>query len=140
MKKCGIILFDVDLKKYLLVYGKKSQKWGFPKGHMEQGETEEQTALREFMEETGLVLTKPLKKKIRFRNNIYFFVTIHTDEMYQKISIQDKNEIEMAKWFSMTDILCLNMDVCNFGLKNWINQSIEQTRYSVERTKIELKN
>ncbi len=39
------------------------QEWGIPKGHIEPGETEEQAALREISEETGLtklVLTAPL--------------------------------------------------------------------------------
>ena len=31
--------------------------WGFPKGHMEAGESETQTALREIEEETGLKVT-----------------------------------------------------------------------------------
>ena len=33
--------------------GKRGQ-WGFAKGHVEQGETEEQTAKREIFEETGI--------------------------------------------------------------------------------------
>lgn len=122
MKKCGVILFDTDCKKYLLVHGKKSQKWGFPKGHMEEGETEEQTALREFCEETGIRLEKPFERKIRYRNNIYFTVSVPSAESSHKIMIQDKNEIEMAKWFSQEDIMRLKIENCNFGLKNWINQ------------------
>ena len=31
--------------------------WVFPKGHMEEGETEHETALREIKEETGLTVT-----------------------------------------------------------------------------------
>lgn len=31
--------------------------WGFPKGHMEKGESEQETALREVKEETGLDVT-----------------------------------------------------------------------------------
>jgi len=124
MKKCGIICYDTDAKKYLLVHGVKSHKWGFPKGHMEKGETEEETALREFREETGIVITDPLKKKIRFRNNVYFLVTMRTMDLPTEIAIQDKNEIEMAKWFSEDDMLRLKIENCNFGLKNWINQNL----------------
>ncbi len=124
MKKCGIILYDSDLKKYLLVHGLKSQKWGFPKGHMEQGETEEQTAIRELQEETGIEITKPLHKKVRFRNNVYFMVSVNHSEIPAEMVIQDRNEIEMAKWFSEEDILRLKIDNCNFGLKNWVNQNL----------------
>ena len=54
-KSCGVIPFrwNGDEKEYLILL-QKSDCWSFPKGHMEAGETEEQTALRELFEETGL--------------------------------------------------------------------------------------
>lgn len=39
--------------KYLLLHYDAGH-WDFPKGHIEKGETEEQAALRELKEETGL--------------------------------------------------------------------------------------
>ena len=121
MRKCGIIIYNMDTKKYLLVYGKKSQKWGFPKGHMEKGESEEETARRELFEETGISLNQPLNSKIRFRNNIYFTVSLHTTDLSTSTSIQDTNEIECIQWFTEEDIFQLNVNQCNFGLKSWIN-------------------
>lgn len=52
-KSCGCIIID-DNNKVLLICGNKSNFWGFPKGHMEEGETEIETALREVKEEVGL--------------------------------------------------------------------------------------
>ena len=40
---------------YLLVTAKNSEEWVLPKGHVEKGEQPEQTALREVLEETGVV-------------------------------------------------------------------------------------
>jgi 8-oxo-dGTP pyrophosphatase MutT (NUDIX family) len=37
-----------------LVIRDSYKNWGFPKGHLEEGETAEQAALREVQEETGL--------------------------------------------------------------------------------------
>ncbi|MBD3304395.1 NUDIX domain-containing protein, partial [Candidatus Woesearchaeota archaeon] len=48
----GGIIFNNG--KYLLVKHKEGGHWDFPKGHAEEGETEEETALREIYEETGL--------------------------------------------------------------------------------------
>ena len=45
---------DGDLR-FLLVR-QRNGFWSFPKGHMEDGETEQETALREIREETGLDL------------------------------------------------------------------------------------
>ena len=53
---CGAVLFtklnNNDIY-YLLVQGLKGT-YGFPKGHMEQNESEKETALREIFEETGI--------------------------------------------------------------------------------------
>ena len=54
-KSCGAVVFcqkDNDIK-YLLVC-EHGGYWVFPKGHMEAGESEHETALREVKEETGL--------------------------------------------------------------------------------------
>lgn len=50
-KSCGIIVFDND--KVLLIKHNGGHM-SFPKGHVEMGETEKETAYREVMEETGI--------------------------------------------------------------------------------------
>ena len=37
-----------------MVRSKNSQSWLFPKGHIEEGETDEEAAMREITEETGI--------------------------------------------------------------------------------------
>ena len=55
-KSCGVLPYrEADgQREYLIVFERHSQCWSLPKGHMEPGETEVQTALRELQEETGL--------------------------------------------------------------------------------------
>lgn len=50
-KSCGAIIIDEDK---ILVIQQAAGHWGFPKGHVEEGETEVQTAIREIKEETNL--------------------------------------------------------------------------------------
>ena len=52
---CGAVVISREdgETRYLLI-ANPSGIWGFPKGHMEAGETERETALREIKEETGL--------------------------------------------------------------------------------------
>ena len=54
-KSCGAVIFRREGAEllYLLIRSGRTGNWGFPKGHVEPGETEEQTALREVYEETG---------------------------------------------------------------------------------------
>ncbi|MGM9680631.1 MAG: NUDIX domain-containing protein, partial [Eubacteriales bacterium] len=42
---------------YLLLLQRRSNTWSFPKGHMEAGESEAETAIREIREETGFHVT-----------------------------------------------------------------------------------
>ena len=55
---CGAVVFTrIDGEPHYVLVRAKDQPMGchgFPKGHMEAGETEEQTALREIYEEVGL--------------------------------------------------------------------------------------
>ena len=85
----GIVL---DNNKILLVRNKKSEYvdnpksfWGFPKGHMEDGEAPKDAAKREVMEETGFIVeltnVKPLVEsryeifvdKEKVRKTVWFF-------------------------------------------------------------------
>ena len=54
-KSCGAVVFTNDggSIKYVIIRS-KGGVYGFPKGHVEDGESETQTALREILEETGL--------------------------------------------------------------------------------------
>ena len=55
-KSCGVLPWREmnGRQEYLIVFEQFSQCWSLPKGHMEAGETEAETALRELFEETGL--------------------------------------------------------------------------------------
>ena len=56
-KACGCI---ISQNNKILLIRQMSGMWGFPKGHVEEGETEEQTAKREVKEETGLSIDSPI--------------------------------------------------------------------------------
>lgn len=55
-KSCGAVVYRRHEGKteILLIRHVNGGHWAFPKGHVEKGETEEETALREIREETGL--------------------------------------------------------------------------------------
>ena len=58
-KSCGAIVYYLDEKRvpeYLLIRHVNGGHWAFAKGHVEEGETEIQTAEREIDEETGLTV------------------------------------------------------------------------------------
>lgn len=54
-KSCGAIIYKKENNRLLfLLIQQKAGHFGFPKGHVEKNETEEETALREIKEETNL--------------------------------------------------------------------------------------
>ena len=54
-KSCGAIIYKKENNSLLfLLIQQKAGHFGFPKGHVEKNETEEETALREIKEETNL--------------------------------------------------------------------------------------
>ena len=54
-KSCGAVVFTKNAEgiKYVIIESKEGY-YGFPKGHVENNETELETARREVLEETGL--------------------------------------------------------------------------------------
>lgn len=55
-KSCGVVVFkEENGKLFILLVHHNEGHWGIPKGHMENGECEEETAIREVHEETGIL-------------------------------------------------------------------------------------
>ncbi len=61
-KSCGAIVYTKDNGsiQYVIIRSKEGI-YGFPKGHMEENESETQTALREVKEEVGLTVALSTK-------------------------------------------------------------------------------
>lgn len=57
-KSCGAVVMRIvnGRTEFLAAKSARAGHWGFPKGHVERGETEVQTAIREVMEEVGLAV------------------------------------------------------------------------------------
>jgi 8-oxo-dGTP pyrophosphatase MutT (NUDIX family) len=100
--------------KILLVRGRDSDKWSFPKGHPKEGETPFQCAKRETLEEVGLDLPLFFEKVIPLRTGSYYLVR-HREV---NCTTQDPNEVEEIGWFSFNQIrsknLSVNVDVNTF--------------------------
>lgn len=64
-KSCGVVPFCQigDERRYLILL-QSNGCWSFPKGHMDAGETEEETALRELREETGMTAVLVSGKRV----------------------------------------------------------------------------
>ena len=108
-KSCGVIPFRErsGQKEILLVHERFSKFWSLPKGHMEAGETETETALRELGEETGLraVLNEDLRVTVEYpvgpksRKEVVLFI----GEVYGNVNLRE-GEIEECRWIPLHDL------------------------------------
>lgn len=106
-KSCGCVVVNDDR---VLLIRQNDNSIGFPKGHMEIGETEIETAIRETREETGLdvniISTKKYKIKYYVDEIILKEVTYFLAKPVNhnsKIIIQ-KSELIDANWFLKDDV------------------------------------
>lgn len=109
VKSCGCIVFN---NGKVLVIKQKNGDYGFPKGHIEDGETEEECAYRETMEETGIAVT--IDSKFRFSvsytvNKKYVKTAVYFISLFESGSIKiQEEELLDARWidaYKVEDIL-----------------------------------
>ncbi len=108
-KSCGGIIYNED-NEFLIIQNRGGKHWDFPKGHAEKGETEEETAKREILEETNLNVdfVKGFKEKIEYtipnkkvRKEVVFFLARTKNK---EVQIQ-KEEILNYKWLNYEEAL-----------------------------------
>ncbi|MBQ3136105.1 MAG: NUDIX domain-containing protein [Clostridia bacterium] len=125
---CGAVIYrdDTDGKKFLLIRNKRSAHWGFPKGHIEPGETNEETAVREVLEETGVKIEiipgfvknseYSIQGKIEKSVSIFLAKTNQCDYKLQE------EEIEECGWYSFDE----SLRVLNYeNDKNILNDAMD---------------
>jgi 8-oxo-dGTP pyrophosphatase MutT (NUDIX family) len=111
----GGIVFRRDEKggvEILLIQDSKD-RWTIPKGHIEEGETAQETAKREIGEEAGLKETEVLGwlGKIHFRYRRIDKLVLMTTQIYlvrakgDTSAIQKEEWMNGIKWFSFHDAL-----------------------------------
>jgi 8-oxo-dGTP pyrophosphatase MutT (NUDIX family) len=103
-KSCGVVIYRKshnDLE-FLTISHRYDGHWGFPKGHVENNESEEETAMREVCEETGLKVTliNGFRAKIQYspkegvtKEVIYFLAKVYDDDVCIQLE-----EIKAYRW------------------------------------------
>jgi len=96
-KSCGTIVFkkNGEVEYLLLHYGAKH--WDFPKGNVEQNESEKDTALRELKEETGISNAEFVGDFKEVINYSYRRggATIHKEVVYFLVRVED-TKVELS--------------------------------------------
>ena len=105
-KSCGAVVFDGD--KILLIK-QLAGHWGFPKGHVEGGETEVQTAVREIKEETNYDVE--IDERYRYQESYSPKEDVKKDVVYfvaKKMGgnmLAQVEEIQDIEWLNIEDAI-----------------------------------
>jgi len=97
-KSCGAVIFRVgNSTKYLLLHYEAGH-WDFVKGHVEKGESEEETVKRETLEETGLRNNRFLTD---FRERISYFYrrrgrTVSKEVIFYLVESLGEEEVKIS--------------------------------------------
>jgi len=106
-KSCGCIVIN-DKNEVLLIHHNAGH-WDFPKGHVEEGETDVQTAIREVKEETNIDVevnekyrytTEYSQKEDVMKEVVYFLAKNVSDDKEEQIE-----EVSEVKWFKIEDAI-----------------------------------
>ncbi len=103
-KSCGAVVFDND--KVLLVTHLAGHT-DFPKGHMEKGETEQETAIREVMEETNIkIRLTPFRHVVHYspKPNVEKEVVFFLAYKEEGTILPQEKEIAQAMWVSQEEV------------------------------------
>lgn len=108
-KSCGVLPYRMvsGQQEFLLVFETFSKCWSLPKGHVEAGETDVQTALRELHEETGLTAKLDASRSASIEYPISSFarkeVVFYLGEVVGIPKVRE-GEIEKYKWVTAEEL------------------------------------
>lgn len=99
--KAGTVLINLQNKEICLVYNKNDKSYAFQKGHLENGETLKECAIRETEEETGHTCSIINEKEIGILKyltpagenvELHLYLAKDTGQVTRKINPKDKEE------------------------------------------------
>ena len=105
-KSCGAIVFNGDS---VLIIEQFQGFFSFPKGHVEKGETEEETAIREVKEETNIdieiISDKTYKINYKINNDTKKEVVFFLAKAISFDLKNQENEIISCEWVDKDKVL-----------------------------------
>jgi 8-oxo-dGTP pyrophosphatase MutT (NUDIX family) len=119
-------IFMTNKNTILMVKGRSTKKWSFPKGHPNKGETGYQVAQRETFEETGLYTPSLFKSIVHLKTGTYYIIESNEQRVYPR----DITEIEEVAWVPISKIssLNVNIDVNTFIREHLNTQCIQKKK------------
>ena len=119
-KSCGVLVLrqQEDELYVVLLRHRFGGHWSFPKGHVEAGESERQTALREVREETGLTgikLMDGFRESVEYspkpgvkKQVVYFLGTTEQEKLIRQE--EEISELHWVEWSQAVEAVTFKND------------------------------
>ncbi len=125
--KVGIGVIIENSKNEILIgkrIGSHSPLFSIPGGHLELGETFEEAAIKEVLEETGLQIFNPTVicvtnnlRTYKNENKHYISINLYTNKYSGKLEVKEKDKCEFWDWFAPNDIPKPHFDASEFAIE-----------------------
>ncbi len=107
-RSCGAIVFrNIEGQDHVLLVQHRPGHWSFPKGHVENGETAQETAIREVLEETGIhvAITSDFARSSSYvpRPGITKTVTFFLGDYLSGTPVPQLSEVKEARWMEIEE-------------------------------------
>lgn len=102
--------------QFLVIKGRKTGIWSFPKGHCMRGETPLECARREIQEETGLHLQQTPTRAQRLKGCYYYVFDL---PCILPTKPEDEEEVEETRWVTREEMSYL---IGNAGIKDFLER------------------
>ncbi len=131
----GGIIRCRSTSRYVLVQGRSSGKWSFPKGHKNSAEESPMDCVsREVGEEIGRDVLPSPSKAVPLHVGYYYLFEV--DEEFE-LKPRDVNEVGSCGWFSVEEMAKLSLNVdANKYYREWLCKSGGDIMYTTRLTKI----
>jgi 8-oxo-dGTP pyrophosphatase MutT (NUDIX family) len=98
-KKAGIVLMDNE-NNILFIQQKSNLNWSLPKGSLKKGETYEEGAKREMLEETGIAVSpfQCTKQFYFYQQKVHYIFYIYKMDISRKEIVVSSDDIVGFMW------------------------------------------
>ncbi len=130
--KVGVGVIIQNATKEILVgkrIGSHAPFYSIPGGHLENGETFEEAAIKEVFEETGLIIKNPIVfgvtnnlRTYRLENKHFVSINLFVNEYEGTVTLKEPHKCEDWNWYLPSEIPQPHFDASEFAIECFLKK------------------